>query len=745
MSDNNDNRKDDNKDDRDPYDFFKLSVEPNNDDDKKHQPKKHHTPFWTIILIAVGVIILFNMLFANRTDDNLIDFSEFRSKVETGEIKRVELGDTYFIGYTTTASAASRTNGFLSLFKQDTDQGQVYKTTGLLMQSFIDLLDQKGVDYKIVTKSNGILLQIFLNLLPVILIIIMYLFIFRKMGGGMSGMGSMFGNGAGKSKAVDEGKVKTRFTDVAGVDEAKEELVEVVDFLKSPKKYTDIGGKIPKGVLLVGPPGTGKTLLARAVAGEAGVPFYRISGSDFVEMFVGVGASRVRDLFRTAREKAPCIIFIDELDAIGKSRVNNLGGNDEREQTLNQLLVEMDGFDNEKGLIVLGATNRPDVLDPALLRPGRFDRQVVVDKPDVKGREAILRIHAKNVKIDSSVDFEGLAHATSGFAGADLANIVNEAALLAVRNGRKVVIMDDFDEAIEKTLVGLQKKTRVVKENERHIVAYHETGHALVAAFTPGSDPVHKISIIPRGMGALGYTLQRSEDESFLKSQKELLGEVDVLLGGRAAEQIVFGEISTGASNDISRATDVVKSMITDYGMSEKFKNMTLGKSGKGYGGPQEPELVREYSEETQKYIDDEIARIMDEEYTRVLKLLKTHKELLEYIAKRLLEKETMEGKEFEDIIKAESHCEELTAEAGKKAEEQKYITASALGASSSADSTAGTPEMIALNAPADVPSSDSSAAEGKKKAPHKGLISRIKKDKADKKEKKVKTPKADK
>ena len=377
------------------------------------------------------------------------------------------------------------------------------------------------------------------------------------------------------------------------------------------------------------------------------------------------------------------------MDAIGKSRVNNLGGNDEREQTLNQLLVEMDGFDNEKGLIVLGATNRPDVLDAALLRPGRFDRQVVVDKPDVKGREAIIRIHAKNVKVDQAVDFEALAHATSGMSGADLANIVNEAALLAVRNGRKVVLSEDFDEAIEKTLVGLQKKSRVVKEKERHIVAYHETGHALVAAFTPGSDPVHKITIIPRGMGALGYTLQRSEDEQFLYSRSELIGQVDVMLGGRAAEQIVFGEISTGAANDISRATGVIKSMITDYGMSEKFKNMTLGKSGKGYGGPQEPELVREYSEETQKYIDDEIARMMDERYVHVLNLLKSHKDLLDYIAKRLLEKESMEGKEFESIVKAESHCEELAAEAGKKSEEDKYVNASAVQSAAKEESLA--------------------------------------------------------
>src|SRR5574344_780264 len=713
------------KDDQDPYNFFKLSTDPENDKKNHHA----HFPFWGFMLIVLAVLAVVNMFMASKPDEQ-IDFSEFRQMVQDGRIVQGELGENTFIGYGQAASdesavSSDRVNRLFPWAKLPSAASgrKQYKTSGVLMSSFIELLDEKGVDYKFVTKSNGILMQLLMNLvLPFGLIFLMYFFIFRKMGGGMGGgMGSIFNAGQSRAKAVDEGKVKTRFSDVAGVDEAKEELVEVVDFLKQPKKYTDIGGKIPKGVLLVGPPGTGKTLLARAVAGEAGVPFFSISGSDFVEMFVGVGASRVRDLFKQARAKVPCIIFIDELDAIGKSRVNNLGGKDEREETLNQLLVEMDGFDNEKGLIVLAATNRPDILDPALLRPGRFDRQVVVDRPDVKGREAILRIHSKNVKLDSDVDFQSLSRATAGFAGADLANIVNEAALLAVRGGRKKVTMTDFDEAIEKTMVGLQKKTRVVREDERRIVAFHETGHALVAAFTPGSDPVHKISIIPRGMGALGYTLQRSEDESFLKSQKELLGEVDVLLGGRAAEQIVFGEISTGASNDISRATDVVKSMITDYGMSEKFKNMTLGKSGKGYGGPQEPELVREYSEETQMYIDNEIARIMDKEYARVLNMLKEHKTLLEYIAKRLLEKETMEGKEFEDIIKAETHCAELTAEAGKKAEEDKYVNASATGASSD-----------------DQPKNEVAVVDDadEKKKSRKGIVGRIKKIKEDKRKK---------
>lgn len=647
---NKDNKK---LNENDPYDFFKQAMNETeeNEGDENKRPQKR-MPFWTILLIIAGLLIAVNMMFSSKSDD-LIDYSKFKSLIKSGEIVRVEMTENTFIGYNKQAvqeieKAAASSLGFMNPHAVPTTG--VYKTNGYLLQGLLDLLDEKNVEYKFIAKQNGYLIQILINfIIPFVLFILIYFLIFRKMSSGMGGIGSILGNG-NKSKAIDEGKVKTRFDDVAGVDEAKEELIEVVDFLKEPKKYTDIGGKIPKGVLLVGPPGTGKTLLARAVAGEAGVPFFRISGSDFVEMFVGVGASRVRDLFKQAREKAPCIIFIDELDAIGKSRVNNLGGNDEREQTLNQLLVEMDGFDNEKGLILLAATNRPDILDPALLRPGRFDRQVVVDKPDVKGREAILKIHAQNVKIDGSVDFDALAHATSGFAGADLANIVNEAALLAVRNGRKIVLMEDFDEAIEKTLVGLKKKSRVVKENERKIVAYHETGHALVAAFTPGSDPVHKITIIPRGMGALGYTLQRSEDEQFLYSYSELIGQVDVLLGGRAAEQIIFNEVSTGASNDISRATDIVKRIITDYGMSSKFKNVTLGKSGRGYGSG-EPELVREFSENTQNYIDEEIARIINERYEAVIKLLKKNYGLLEEISQKLLEKETMEGKEFNEII----------------------------------------------------------------------------------------------
>ncbi len=662
MSEPNENK---NNDPNDPFDFFKLSVDQDDKDDKNKKPKKPKPfPIFTLLFLLVCGFLIFSTVRNSHNSDNLIDFSLFRAKIEANEIDTVIMGDTYYIGYKESGTDNVDMEKPFSLFSFTSAPSTTeYRTVGVQTDEFINFLNEKGVTYSREVRQSGFWLQLLISLLPVLILVGLYVFMFRKMGSGMTGMGSLFGNGGGKSKAVDEGKVKTRFADVAGVDEAKEELVEVVDFLKQPKKYTEIGGKIPKGVLLVGPPGTGKTLLARAVAGEAGVPFFRISGSDFVEMFVGVGASRVRDLFRTAREKAPCIIFIDELDAIGKSRVNNLGGNDEREQTLNQLLVEMDGFDNEKGLIVLAATNRPDILDPALLRPGRFDRQVPVERPDVKGREAILKIHSKNVKLDPSVDFESLAHGTIGFAGADLANMVNEAALLAVRNGRKVVSMEDFNDAIDKVSIGLKKKTRRENEKERKTVAFHETGHALVGAFTPDYPPVNKITVVPRSHGIGGFTQYREEEEKNLQTKRDLLNEVDVLLGGRAAEQVIFGEISTGAANDISRATGILKSMITDYGMSDKFLNMTLGKSGKGYGGPQEPELVREFSEETQHYIDEEIARIMQERYKYVLKLLKDHRQLLEYIGNNLLEKETMDGKEFAEIVKAEKHCAQITSE----------------------------------------------------------------------------------
>ena len=665
--------RDDKKEGKDPFDFFKLSTEPVQDDKDTDKPPRF--PIWLILLAVFMGITLFNWFFVMKNDTS-IDFSEFKRLIQGGQIVRVELGEPYFLGYGPEAASRSEKDltNLPSIFFTSSSSSNTYKTVGILTEDFLALLDQKGVAYKMVKNQRSIILPLLFNLIiPLGILFLMYRLIFKRMGG--LG-GSIFSAGQSRAAAVDEGKVTARFSDVAGVDEAKEELVEVVDFLKSPQKYTEIGGKIPKGVLLVGPPGTGKTLLARAVAGEAGVPFFRISGSDFVEMFVGVGASRVRDLFKQAREKAPCIVFIDELDAIGKSRINSIGGgNDEREQTLNQLLVEMDGFDNEKGLIILAATNRPDILDPALLRPGRFDRQVPVERPDVKGREEILRIHSKNVKLDGEVNFESLAHGTIGFSGADLANVVNEAALLAVRNGHSKVLMSDFNDAIDKVSIGLKKKTRKENEKERRIVAFHETGHALVGAFTPGYPPVNKITVVPRSHGVGGFTQYREEEEKTLQTERDLINEVDVLLGGRAAEQVVFNEISTGAANDIQRATDTIRKMITAYGMSGRFKNVTLGKSGQGYGfGPAEPQLVREYSEETQKYIDEEIARIMAERFKHVLSLLKEKKRVMEYIANRLLEKETIEQQEFNDIIKAEADLAAKSAQAkprrGKKTDE---------------------------------------------------------------------------
>ena len=599
-----------------------------------------------VIILIIG-ISLFNYVFLNKVNP-AIDFSSFKARIASGEIKRVELSESYYIGYTTLTPRKefSRPISGASIISQE----PVYRTVPVYDPDLLKLMDEKNVAYYAVSRQGGAILGIIFNwVLPIAFFLLIWRFIMRRMGN----MGNVLSVGQNKAVIVAEGDIATRFSDVAGVDEAKEELVEVVDFLKNPKKYTDIGGKIPKGVLLVGPPGTGKTLLARAVAGEAGVAFFRMSGADFVEMFVGVGAARVRDLFKQAREKAPCIIFIDELDAIGKSRINNIGGgNDEREQTLNQLLVEMDGFDATSGLIILAATNRPDVLDPALLRPGRFDRQVLVDRPDLKGREAILQIHSKPVKLDPTTDLGAIARITSGFSGADLANIVNEAALLAVRAGRRLVTQRDFDEAIEKIVAGLQKKTRVLKAEERKLTAYHESGHALVAAFTPNADPVQKISIIPRGF-ALGYTLQMPTEDRYTVTRSDLLGKIDILLGGRIAEEMISGEYSTGAASDLTKATDIARKMITDYGMSERFRNVALTSRGTGMGGQerQEPMFQREYAESTQQYVDEEIARIVENEYARTKTVLEKHRGTLEKVAQTLLDKETLDEKEFKEIL----------------------------------------------------------------------------------------------
>ncbi len=663
--------RDDEKDKNDaPFPFHNEGMEETNSD--KKQPKKSKTP---MLILLVGILFFFfivmNVFLQNSRD--LKSFSEFRERIISGEIKRVEMDSIYFRGYKTKKSenGKNRVDGFLGMLNPK-DGEEYYETVGIFTDDFIQLLNEKKVIYSLRPKEKSYIIDILLQwILPFALIFLAWRFLMRSLTKNLSGGigGSIFNPGQTKNIAVEEGKVETRFKDVAGVDEAKEELEEVVDFLKFPKRYTDIGGKIPRGVLLVGSPGTGKTLLARAVAGEAGVAFFRISGSDFVEMFVGVGASRVRDLFKQARAKAPCIVFIDELDAIGKSRLNSTNSNDEREQTLNQLLVEMDGFDSTTGLILLAATNRPDVLDPALLRPGRFDRQVVVDKPDLKGREAILEIHAKNVKFDESADLSAIAKITSGCSGADLANIINEAALLAVRSKRERVTKTDLDEAVEKTMIGLQKKTRVIREEEKKIIAYHETGHAVVGTFTEGADKVHKVTIVPRGTGTLGYTFHIPEDDKHIVTEKQLLAEIDVLLGGRASEELNFGMVSTGAANDLARATEIARSIITDYGMSKKFKNVALNRRGAGYAGNVEPQLVREYAETTQQYIDEEVATIIAERYQNTLNLLKQKEKLVHYIAETLLEKETIENDEFEAIIANEGNLEALKAdETDKKA-----------------------------------------------------------------------------
>jgi len=598
-------------------------------DQLKKRPFKFSLWYFVIVMIS---LMLFNTYYVSRQQEKeLVEYSVFKEKIQSGEIKRVGLGKENYFGFTTEDEGTS---------------ALVYKTVPVNDPLFVPFLDERGVSYyAMVTREPVLLNLLFQWVIPFGLLFFVWRLMFRRMGS----MGSnVLSFGKNRAQIVAEGETGVTFKDVAGADEAKEELEEIVDFLTNPQKYTEIGGKIPKGVLLVGAPGTGKTLLARAVAGVAHVPFFRMSGADFVEMFVGVGAARVRDLFKQAREKAPCIIFIDELDAIGKSRINVMGGNDEREQTLNQLLVEMDGFDSTAGLILLAATNRPEILDPALLRPGRFDRQVLVDKPDLKGREAILKIHSANVKLDESVNLLEVAKSTPGFVGADLANIVNEAALLAVRDKRKKVKQGDFMEAIEKVVAGLAKKSRLINPREREIVAYHETGHALMAAKTEGADPVQKISIVPRGMGALGYTMQTPTEDRFLMTRKELLGKIDVLLGGRAAEELVFGDISTGAANDLTRATDIARRMITDYGMSERYRNVALTKRATPFLGERaEPVMAREYSESTQSYVDDEVARIIEERYGVVSETLRDNREILEKITKRLLEVEVLEAAEF--------------------------------------------------------------------------------------------------
>lgn len=566
-----------------------------------------------------------------------IPYSDFKTYLEKGMIKEVVISDTVIKGLMQDPTGKS-------------DKPVPFTTNRIQDPDLVKELEAKHVKFT-GKPANSFLSNLLSWIIPIIIMIAIWNYMVYKMG--MGGPGVMK---VGQSKArlisADDNAKKITFKDVAGIDEAKEELKEVVDFLKEPRRFESLGGRIPRGILLVGAPGTGKTLLAKAVAGEAGVPFFSISGSEFVEMFVGVGAARVRDLFTQATAKAPCIIFIDELDALGKARgFNPIGGHDEREQTLNQLLVEMDGFDTKKGVIIMGATNRPEILDPALLRPGRFDRQIVVDKPDLKGREEILKIHAKDVKIAKDVDFHMLAARTPGFVGADLANIVNEAALLAARRRKNEVTMAEFDEAIERVVAGLEKKKRLISPKEKEIVAYHESGHAIVAGELPNTDVVQKISIVPRGIAALGYTLQLPTEDRYLMTKSELEDRLAVLLGGRAAEEIFFSDISTGAQNDLQRATDIARSMVKEYGMSEKLGLLV-------YERPRNPFLKgdnwqpteKEYSEEIAALIDSEVKRIVDEAYERSRKIITEKKKTVEKLAKLLLEKEVVEREEFLEI-----------------------------------------------------------------------------------------------
>jgi cell division protease FtsH len=605
-------------------------LPPGGNDRRAPAPKP--TTLWWVLgalaLLAVGQALF--LAPAGRS----ISYSEFKSLVRGGQVAEVAVGDSIIHGTLKKAEGGST----------------AFTTTRIDDPKLVEELDQAGVIYSGEVVSRW-LPEVLGWVVPILLLVALWTFFLRRMGGAEGGVMSF---ARSKAKIYAEEEVKTTFADVAGVDEAAQELREIVEFLKTPKKFTNLGGKIPKGVLLVGPPGTGKTLLARAVAGEAKVPFFSLSGSEFVEMFVGVGAARVRDLFAQAEAKAPCIVFIDELDALGKARVQSpIGSHEEREQTLNQLLAEMDGFDARKAIIIMAATNRPEVLDPALLRPGRFDRQVLVDKPDVKGREQVLAIHVRNVKLGTTVDLHKVAVRTAGFAGADLANLVNEAALLAARRDGKAVEMHDFNEAIDRLVAGLEKK-RVMSTREREIVAYHESGHAIVASVLPNMDPVHKISIVARGFGALGYTMQAPLEERYLMQKGDLLNQLAILLGGRAAEEIAVGEISTGAQNDLQRVTDVARSMVTEWGMSEKLGAVNYDQARRGrfldLGMPAER---GNYSEETARQIDEEVKQIVQGALNEARRVLRENRDVLERVTRFLLEKEVMEGDELRAMMSA--------------------------------------------------------------------------------------------
>ncbi len=630
------------------------------DNNKKNDPNGPKTNWQTISMLAVAALLTFVLVtgiqgWVGAQQNEELTYSEFVSRVENGEVEAVVEGTSTIqvIPKPGNRDFSPQLNYYVVKLNSDFDYAQ-------------RLLDN-GVDIRVESRDNSVILAAVLNYaIPFLFLVFLMNFTMRRMGGG-----GIMGVGKSNAKMYVQKETGITFKDVAGEDEAKESLTEIVDFLHNPGKYTKIGAKLPKGALLVGPPGTGKTLLAKAVAGEAHVPFYSLSGSDFVEMFVGVGASRVRDLFKNAAENAPCIIFIDEIDAIGRSRDSRLGGNDEREQTLNQLLSEMDGFDSTKGLLVLAATNRPEILDPALLRPGRFDRRVVVERPDLNGRINILKVHSKDVLLDDTVDFKEIALATSGAVGADLANMMNEAAINAVKHGRQAVSQKDLFEAVEVVLVGKEKKDRIMSKEERRIVSYHEVGHALVSALQKHSEPVQKITIVPRTMGALGYVMNVPEEEKYLNTKKELEAMLVELMAGRAAEELVFDTVTTGAANDIEKATNLARAMITQYGMSPKFGLMSLETRENQYLSGR---TVLNCSDGTAGEIDQEVMKILKESYDEAKRLLAENRDAMDKIAEFLIEKETITGKEFMEIFRKVKGLpeEEPKEEEGEQAAEAK-------------------------------------------------------------------------
>jgi cell division protease FtsH len=632
---------------RKQYAEKKKNLSPN---DKKYRP----SPMWYFFATVFLVLLVQNFL--GRSHVEIISYSQFKSLVKKDLINDLVIRETTIDGNLKAAAVKEIfTPEKLKEMSPDVLAGKTrlpFQTVKVEDPSLTAELEAAKIPFSGEVTNNW-LPTILSWVVPVGLFFLLWSYLGRKIG---SGSGGLMQIGKSKAKVYIEKETGVTFADVAGIDEAEEEVAEVVGFLKDPEKYQRLGGHIPKGVLIVGPPGTGKTLLARAVAGEAGVPFFSLTGSDFVEMFVGVGAARVRDLFMQAVKSAPSIIFIDELDAIGKARgVSMLTGNDEREQTLNQLLAEMDGFDPNQGVIIMAATNRPEILDAALLRPGRFDRQILVDRPDIKGRTKILQLHAKKVKLSAALDLAVVAAKTPGFVGADLANIVNEAALLAARQDKESIDMAEFDEAIERVVAGLQKKSHVINPKEKKTVAYHESGHALLAELVPGADPVSKISIIPRGIAALGYTTQLPTEDRYLMTRSELLARIDVLLGGRVAEEIVFGDISTGAQNDLQRATEIARTMVTQFGMSEKLGLASLE-------GPRHATFLmvptqssKEYSEETARLIDAEVKQILSEAHTKARDILLAHRAALEELAKLLLEKEVVDRPALQAILKVRS------------------------------------------------------------------------------------------